>query len=274
VKNAYAVPAVAALALGLLAVGWALAMGPLPDPTIGVPETSRIDPRAGSFGGTAVEDMPTGGIEEADAGRAAPTPFHMMRRQVSEAEYRLCALASGCPTLDRPDEGRPDFPVTGVNLRDAEAYARWLSRKNGLSWRLPSEAEWALAAGSRYRPERGGTKRSSQAFVEDWLADYEAEARIAAARDAAPRPFGSFGENEHRLADMAGNVWEWTSTCFERRSSDANRKDASEPVVNCGVHVAAGAHMSEQPFFIRDAKGGGCGGGAPPANFGIRLVRD
>ena len=42
--------------------------------------------------------------------------------------------------------GRGQHPVVMVSYRDAQSYARWLSRKTGEQWRLPTEAEWEKAA--------------------------------------------------------------------------------------------------------------------------------
>ena len=105
-----------------------------------------------------------------------------------------------------------------------------------------------------------------------WIAKYERESeRTAGAKDA--RAFGHFGVNENGLADLAGNVWEWTSTCFTRYRLD----DAGETVsgkANCGVRVVEGQHRSYVTDFIRDARAGGCAAGVPPDNLGFRLVRE
>jgi formylglycine-generating enzyme required for sulfatase activity len=105
------------------------------------------------------------------------------------------------------------------------------------------------------------------------LAKYEADSRRDEAADREPRPIGSFGINENGLADLAGNVWEWTDSCFTRNSVD----QAGIAVVtgmNCGVRVVEGRHRAYVTDFIRDPRGGGCTIGTPPSNLGVRLVRD
>ena len=50
---------------------------------------------------------------------------------------------------------------------------------------------------------------------------------------------GTFGVNEHGLQDLAGNVWEWTSTCYVR-----HRLDTGTTAENCGVRIAEGRRSS------------------------------
>jgi formylglycine-generating enzyme required for sulfatase activity len=85
-----------------------------------------------------------------------------------------------------------------------------------------------------------------------------------------PQPVGFFGGNSNGLLDVAGNVWEWTETCFVRATLD----DGSVRVTNtnCGVRVVQGAHRTYMTDFIRDPRVGGCAAGVPPANLGFRLV--
>ena len=81
---------------------------------------------------------------------------------------------------------------------------------------------------------------------------------------------GSFGANSKGLADVAGNVWEWTNSCFLRVSLDGDAERVAN--VNCGVRVVEGAPRTYMTDFIRDPKVGGCAAGVPPSNLGFRLV--
>src|SRR6185312_16311021 len=87
-----------------------------------------------------------------------------------------------------------------------------------------------------------------------------------------PLPLGSFGTNENGVADIGGNVWEWTQTCHRRVHVDGAGKVLSE-VPACTIRVLDGKHRTPMSFFIRDARSGGCSVGIPPDNLGFRLVR-
>jgi formylglycine-generating enzyme required for sulfatase activity len=197
-------------------------------------------------------------------------PLHMMRQQVSSSDYQLCVRDGACRALDRGVTIAPDRPAVQVSWHDAQAYAGWLSRKTGHHYRLPSDAEWAFAAGSRFKDDGSPVDASDPA--KRWISRYERESERDLA-DTTAYPFGKFGVNEHGIEDIAGNVWEWTSTCFVRSRVD-EAGNAGRSTVNCGVRVAEGAHRAYVTDFIRDARAGGCAQGVPPANLGFRLVRE
>jgi formylglycine-generating enzyme required for sulfatase activity len=197
--------------------------------------------------------------------------FAIMKTQVTAREYQRCVDERACKPLAVNVAILPDRPAVLVSWRDAQAYAGWLSRRTGVTYRLPSDEEWAYAAGSRWRDDAVSIDADDPSRRA--LARYEREVQLkeAAAIDGDPKPVGSFGANEHGVLDLAGNVWEWTSTCFTRVKLD---DPAAVPTVNCGVRVVEGQHRSYVTDFIRDARAGGCAAGVPPANLGFRLVAE
>jgi formylglycine-generating enzyme required for sulfatase activity len=197
-------------------------------------------------------------------------PISIMKHQVSASDYQRCVDAGSCRPLEAGVAIAADRPAVRVSWRDADSYAAWLSRKTGWRYRLPSDEEWAFAAGSRYVDD--GLPLDESDPSRRWIARYERESERGQVDDAV-RPFGSFGVNENGLLDASGNVWEWTSTCFVRTALDAAGNGVSNNA-NCGVRVAEGAHRAYVTDFIRDARAGGCAAGVPPANLGFRLVRE
>lgn len=199
-------------------------------------------------------------------------PLTIMQYQVSAADYAACVVADACAPAEPRNAGIGDIPVTGVNYNDAIAYADWLSARTGQIWTLPSEAEWAYAAGERFADDALGLGEDGTNPALRWIADYRKEAARKRAADPMPRQLGFYGANENGVHDIAGNVWEWTDTCNSTVHVDAAGAVLSA-ISACTIRVLAGQHRTPMSTFIRDARSGGCSVGTPPDNLGFRLVR-
>lgn len=200
--------------------------------------------------------------------------FRIMKRQVGQTEYDRCVTAGACKGADAAPAS-DDIPVTGVNWLDASAYARWYSEVTGEVWRLPTALEAAAAAGERFAGEAfsAAADDPSNPAVR-WIRRYREEAAAKRPPDPDPKPRGFYGPNSKTVDDFGGNVWEWTSTCYERATLSGDRRTMLSRTENCGVHVLEGRHRAYMSNFVRDGKSGGCAVGTPPENLGFRLVRD
>ena len=125
--------------------------------------------------------------------------------------------------------------------------------------------EWAFAAGSEFKDD-GVPVDDADDPSKRWIAATSAKSRNATRRhDAACRSAGSASTRTACL-DIAGNVWEWTATCFVRQKiGAARRRGRHGRSTNCGVRVVEGRHRAYVTDFIRDARAGGCAVGVPPA---------
>ena len=169
-------------------------------------------------GGEFIMGSDEGRENERPAHKVAVAAFYIDRYPVTNAEYKRFIEATGHPvpcydvewahphdynwdpeTCSYPP-GKADHPVVLVTWEDALAYAAWAGK------RLPTEAEWELAArgtdgrrwpwGNEFAPGRCNTKEAGIGGTSP-VAHYSPE---------ADSPYG--------VGDMVGNVWEWTSSLY------------------------------------------------------------
>jgi formylglycine-generating enzyme required for sulfatase activity len=119
------------------------------------------------------------------------------------------------------DPGFPQgdaFPVVNVTWNDAVEFCRWLSRKEGKVYRLPTEAEWEYAcrAGTSTRYNNGDNPdglaevaRVADASGRTTFPHVQEMVIPSGARDQFTAPVGSYKPNAWGLYDMHGNAWEW-----------------------------------------------------------------
>ncbi len=101
------------------------------------------------------------------------------------------------------EDGFENHPVTYVSWYGASAFADFYG------WRLPTESEWNAVAG--YTDGRRHATGDSLRDGEDFLANYlENDSHPYA--EYGTTPVGFFGYFGYGLADMEGNVWEWTAS--------------------------------------------------------------
>lgn len=182
------------------------------------------------------------------------------RYEVTVESWRQCYRDGGCHHMPQSPAGSDDVPVTGVNYIDVGDYLEWANARSRRVLRLPTIAEW------RAMNPAQAVKEPQLRFTDPrlaWAANYGEEKALS----GPPRPSGSFSTLSSGIADLDGNVWEWTSTCFKPgfESAIENR---------CPAFVAAGEHEAVVSLFVRAPASGGCALGTPPTHLGFRLVSD
>jgi len=140
--------------------------------------------------------------------------YQLARHPITNAEYTCYLHATG----RRPYDVKLDHPVI-ISWDEAMAYVAWLARATGQPWRLPTEAEWEKAA--------RGTDGRIYPWGDQWDESH------ANTLDGGPRqttPIGTYpsGASPYGAQDMAGNVWEWTSTLYRELYSYAYNPEVSE----------------------------------------------
>ncbi len=213
--------------------------------------------------------IPAGSLTIPDLVSGIRTPvavdaFLLGETEVTQAEYEAI-------TRTNPSTWKgPQRPVENVSWFDAIRYCNLRSRRENLKpcydeatgrrdvsctgYRLPTEAEWLLAAGPS-----GATPPAAT------LGDPSTKttAVFKAALDRGTTPVRTHAANAAGVYDMAGNVWEWCDDWFRTRTSASSTRNPTGPLTGLERVIRGGSFVSSTSRWSRDYRSS-----MPPANRG------
>ena len=140
-----------------------------------------------------------------------------------------------------------DCPVEQVSWDDVQQFIVKLNKITGRHYRLPTEEEWSAACLGGEKTEYCG---SNSVDAVAWYSGNSGD---------KTHSIGQKKPNHYGLYDMSGNVWEWTSSCWE---SDCSRR------------VGRGGSWSDNPASVRSAYRYWYYTADRNFNLGFRLAQD
>lgn len=238
-------------------------------------------------------------------------PFLMARHEVTVGQFRRFVEATGYKTdaetdgiggwgyntVSKKNEGRhPQFnwqntgypqterhPVVNVSYNDALAYLQWLSRTEGKTYRLPTEAEWEYANRAGSETRYSGTNNPAELPEIARAIDVTRHAEFGHVQDliiegddptAFPAPVGSYKPNAWGLYDMHGNAWEWVSDWYGEDYYSVSPIDDPQGPATGRVRVRRGGAWNSFPIWLRSSFRNINTPSSRCLNLGFRVVRD
>lgn len=236
---------------GACSVPTPLATGPQTNKTVAPAVIEMVRIPGGQFMmGSAAGVGPS---KERPQHRVAVAPFELDVTEVTVAKFAACVRTGACEANDASvtehgDAGTCNYgkddkvnhPMNCVDWATATAYCRAQGK------RLPTEEEWEFAA-------RGGPEERNWPWGND-----EPSSQLCwegTSRRDGTCAVGSFALGPYGLADMGGNVWEWTSNNYAADYSQVPSDAARAVRGGCwsSVHAAGvrGASRDGAPPSLR-----------------------
>jgi len=238
------------IALGLVLVAafgaswWILKQAPASAlPEEAAPNAVSVPPGMISIpGGEFQMGRDDGNVYERPAHKVQVKPFYIDHYEVTNDEYaKFVRLTRRNPPAHwregQYENGEARLPVVNVTWYEARAFCEWAGK------RLPVESEWEYAA-------RGRDNRLYP-YGNEW------KPRFSNARETGldkPQAVGSYpeGDSTFGVADLAGNVAEWTETEYlPYPGSQARRDDGHRIIRGGGFRVPAREQTATERFFDR-----------------------
>jgi len=172
--------------------------------------------------------------------RVARINLLVCRFETRVKDYQPFATATNIEWKKPNFPQTPDHPAVNVNWPEAKAFCEWLGKKEGRSYRLPTDAEWSLLAGLKEQTDvapklqpastgiyHWGTRPLAkdvgnfcdEAFGRKYRGSYDSKWLEIDDQHADTAPVGSYPADANGLFDFAGNVWEWVDGWYDPPSN-------------------------------------------------------
>ena len=251
-------PSLAALVIGaalaLPSYGPALDASPGGDVVVNSLGMRMVRVPAGRFSMGSLPGTPLRQEEELPHRVKLTRGFRIASTEVTQRQW--LALMPSNPSPQPGD----DLPVTSVSWKEAQAFCLELSRREGATYRLPTEAEWEYACRAGADSPAGAAELGSVA----WYADNS---------EGTTHPVGSKKPNAWGLHDLLGNVAEWTLDVYGPYPRVEEDEDPKGPAAGSTRVVRGGSWRGFSPA-LRCAARAGTPESYQLAHVGLRVVQE
>ncbi len=156
-------------------------------------------------------------------------------------------------------EQTDEHPVVNVSWNDALAFCKWLSNKDGKTYRLPTEAEWEYACRAstttRYYSGDDPETLVNVGNVGDVSFAMESLSNPGClkASDGYPftSPVGRFKPNAFGLYDMHGNAYQWCMDWYNEKYYATSPRDDPPGPESGTYRVLRGGSWYDAPIKAR-----------------------
>ncbi len=187
--------------------------------------------------------------------------FSMDRTEVTVKEFKQCVNKGVCRSYRKtttPNLDSPQLPVVDVSPYDAQTYCKWRGK------RLPTEAEWKVAAGgldpTHLYPWGSASPYGRANYVMTGIMKIEGSAY----RFANPPCTHPLGSTPSGICDLGGNVAEWVVSSAPLKTATGQE----------AFTIVGGSYLSEDADLRIDRKIDGQHGLARYLYVGFRCVKD
>jgi formylglycine-generating enzyme required for sulfatase activity len=218
---------------------------------------------AGSF----LMGQASGDPSAAPQHRVSIRAFALGEHPVTVGQWKACVADGGCNFTPRMTNPQDRTPVYNISWDDAQMFLRWLSKKAGKTYRLPTESEWEYAAraNTSTRYWWGENVGSMLANCIDCGGTQDPR---------TPAPVGTFKANAFGLYEVHGGVAQWVADCWAPNYHQAPTDGSAHEQKNCEKRVLRGGSFRNERGDITAASRNNYDASVRYIAHGLRVARD